>query len=272
MSGDGEPDPALLALQAQRRSVLDGVQESLALLRRRAGSADRTTLDAHAEHIRSMERRLEAMGTPPAICSLPDLDAVSDPENQAPLLVDLMIHAARCGLSRVINLQIGDLLTPWLGVDYATDRGHSLGHAAREVGPTGPNAHRRMQWEAEMENNRRWRMGVLERLLRGLEGTVIGDGTLLDRSLVLYSSEFSNAAVHSARDVPILVAGSAGGRFETGRFIEYNEETGRSYATRASTHNLYTSILQAFGVDIAHFGNEDAYVEGPLERFVPRAA
>lgn len=272
VSGDGEPDPALLALQAQRRSVLDGVQESFALLRRRAGSADRVTLDAHAEHIRSMERRLEGMGAPPAICTVPDLDAVMDPENQAPLLVDLMVHAARCGLSRVINLQIGDLLTPWLGAEFGTDLAHSLGHAAREVGPTGANAGRRMQWEAEIESNRRWRIGVLERLLRGLEETVIGDGTLLDRSLVLYSSEFSDAAVHSARDVPILVAGSAGGRFETGRFVEYNEETGRAYSTRASTHNLYTSILNAFDVDIAHFGNGDAYVEGALERFVPRTA
>jgi hypothetical protein len=227
-------------------------------------------LDAHAEHIRSMERRLDAMGAPAALCTTPDMDAHPDAETAAPLMVDLMIHAARCGLSRVINLQIGDLLTPWLGLDYDTVRGHSLGHAAREVGSTGPNAHRRAQWEAEMESNRRWRLETLERLLRGLEETTVGEGTLLDQSLVVYSSEFSNAATHSARDLPIITAGSAGGRFETGRFLEYNTESGTRYATQASTHNLWTSVLQAFGVAVDHFGNGDAYVEGPLERFVPR--
>lgn len=269
VSPDGGPDPELVALQARRKSVLDGVQESFAMLRRRAGQADRDTLDAHAEHIRSMERRLDALGTPSAACTLPDLDAHPDAETTGPLHVDLMVHAARCGLSRVFNLQIGDLLTPWLGTFYATERGHSLGHAGREVGPAGPNASRRADWEAEMETNRRWRIGVLAQLLEKLEATPVGDGTLLDNSLVVYSSEFSNAATHSARDLPILVAGSAGGRFEQGQFIDYNTESGTAYATRASTHNLWTSVLNAFGVPVDHFGNGDAYVEGPLEGFVP---
>ena len=120
-----------------------------------------------------------------------------------------------------------------------------------------------------MESNRRWRIGVLAQLLEKLEGTPVGDGTLLDNSLVVYSSEFSNAATHSARDLPILVAGSAGGRFEQGQFIDYNTESGTAYSTRASTHNLWTSVLNAFGVPVDHFGNGDAYVEGPLEGFVP---
>lgn len=269
VSPDGGPDPELLALQARQQSVLDGVQESFAMLRRRAGQADRHVLDAHAEHIRSIERRLDAMGAPSALCTVPDMDAHTDAQTTAPLHVDLLVHAARCGLSRVFNLQIGDLLTPWAGSYYPTERGHSLGHAAREVGPTGPNAHRRAEWEAEIESNRRWRIEVLAQLLQQLEETTVGDGTLLDKSLVVYSSEFSNAATHSARDLPILVAGSAGGRFEQGQFRDYNTESGTAYSTSASTHNLWTSVLNGFGVPVDHFGNDDAYVRGPLDGFAP---
>lgn len=264
--GEG-PDPAVLRARARRQSVLDGVLESFNLLRGRVSSYDRTLLDAHAEHLRSIERRLDSLdGIAGPMCTIPTIGSPSDRDAEmvGPLMIDLALHAGRCGLSRVITVQINDVITSWLPTPYGHDLAHSLGHAAREVGPTGEEASRRSDWETEILANRRWRFGLFARLLRGLEDVPAPMGTMLDHSLAMYTSEFSNAAVHSCRDVPFMLAGSLCGRLRTGRFLDYNTASGTSYDTTASTHNLYTTVLQQFGVEIEHFGNGDAYFDGAL--------
>ncbi|MEM9864909.1 MAG: hypothetical protein AAF938_25125, partial [Myxococcota bacterium] len=95
-----------------------------------------------------------------------------------------------------------------------------------------------------------------------------GDGTLLDSSLAVYSSEFSNAAAHSVVDLPILTAGSAGGTLPTGQSLAYEPEGGDEISN-ASTHNLYTSLLQAFGLDVEHFGDDSCSYRGVLRGYEP---
>ena len=90
---------------------------------------------------------------------------------------------------------------------------------------------------------------------------------MLDNSLMLYTSEFSNGSVHSENDMPLLLAGSAGGVFRTGRHINCNKSTAPfGYQSNTGTHNLYTSILNAFGFPDTHFGMDDPSLgfKGPL--------
>ncbi len=269
----GGPDPALVALRAQKKSVLDGVLDGFKLFRTQLGSADRVMLDAHAEHIRSMETQLATLGEVTASCTLPGMSPApsnyKDAEKVAPLMVDLIVHAMRCGLTNVATLQIGDLITNWLPTPWGDNIAHGLGHAARDVGPTGSKKARVNDFFGEILPNRQWRMTMFARLLDGLKNTPEGAGNMLDNSVVLFTSEFSTASVHSVRDVPVLLAGKAGGRWQTGRHINYNKHAASNpntlqYSTDASTHNVYTSILQAFGYPDAHFGNDAAYKKGPL--------
>jgi hypothetical protein len=44
-----------------------------------------------------------------------------------------------------------------------------------------------------------------------------GNGTLLDHSLVLATSESNYAKLHSIDSLPIMVAGSAGGKWKSGQ-------------------------------------------------------
>ena len=115
----------------------------------------------------------------------------------------------------------------------------------------------------------------MAKILEGLDDAnfMEGDATLLDNSLLLYTSEFSNGSKHSAWNVPVLLAGSAGGVIETGRFVTYNklaqnDPSTLEYQSDESIHNLFTSILQAFGETDAHFGDDRAYHEGPLPGLV----
>ncbi|UJR79341.1 DUF1552 domain-containing protein [Sandaracinus amylolyticus] len=268
VTGDGAPDPALLRRIRRRRSVLDGALDQLARFRSRVSASDRAAVDAHLEHLRALERELDALETPP-MCAPPDeIAEASRAEVIGPLHVRIIVAALRCGLTNVANLEIADIITPWVGgTDWGYEIGHSLHHYAREIGPEGPSAGQHDQWVSEMLANRRWRMSLVRQLIEGLDDPTFleGDRTLLDNSLVLCTSEFSNGAVHVAYNVPVLLAGSAGGYFRTGRNIDYDTAPGAlEYTSRESTHNLFTSILQAFGGDDAHFGSEHAVHQGPL--------
>lgn len=276
VSPSSKPDPELELLRKRKMSVLDGVLDGFSRFRKKVGTADGQLLDAHADHIRSMEKQLEALSAV-VECTLPDVS--SSPSNldsaaqkiAGPLLVDIILHSLRCGLTSVATLQIADIINPWLPNPYesAFEIGHSLHHAANDVGVNGPEANRFDDWIATIVPNRNWRMELLAQLIQGLKATPEGTGNMLDNSIVMYTSEFSTGSVHSVRDVPMLLAGRAGNRWTTGKHhyfnkLAKNDPTTTEYETDVSTHNVFTSVLNAFGYDDAHFGNDTAYKTGPL--------
>jgi hypothetical protein len=185
-------------------------------------------------------------------------------------MVDIILAALRCGLTQVATLELADIITNWLPQPYgpvAFDIGHSLHHVARDCGATGTESAKQQQWLDEMLINRQWCMGLFKQLLEGLDSVPEGDGTMLDNTVMLYTSEFSNGSYHSENDVPLLLAGSAGNYFRTGRHINCNKSTSAlGYQSNTGTHNLYTSILNAFGFNDTHFGLDDAKLgfKGPL--------
>ena len=58
--------------------------------------------------------------------------------------------------------------------------------------------------------------------------------------------------------MPILMAGSAGGYFKTGRFLTYQNR---------SHQDLLVSLLHAFGVEDEKFGDE-RFCTGPLSELI----
>jgi len=278
---DTGPSPEFLRQQARRRSVVDGVMEGFARFRNVVSTRDLHVIDAHLEHLRALERELADVDLP-AMCLPPDAPSTSRDTSQeiiGPLHVRIIVAALRCGLTNVANLEIADILTPWteagLRMDSGFGIGHSLGHYAREVGPTGENAGQLDDWLAEMLDNRRWRMSLVAQLLAGLDDPAFpeGDGTMLDNSLMLYTSEFSEPSGHISFNQPVLLAGSAGGYFRTGRHLDYNRAAAAdpdtlSYDSEQSIHNLFTSILQAFGGTDERFGSAHAPRTGSLPGLV----
>lgn len=273
------PDPAFVKLQQRRASILDGALASFARFKTRVSRADQQVVDAHLEHLRALERAIESAEMAP-VCAPPGEPGTGgNAQVIGPLHAQIIVAAIRCGLTNVANLEISDILTPWtpagLRVDSAYDIGHSLGHYAREVGETGESADELDDWLAEMRDNRRWRTELVRIILEGLDDPIFLENgrTILDNSVLLYTSEFSDPAGHMSVNTPVLLAGSGGGTFRTGRMIDYNTRAAADpstleYASDESLHNLYTSILHAMGGTDAHFGSDHASHEGPLPGLV----
>jgi hypothetical protein len=81
-----------------------------------------------------------------------------------------------------------------------------------------------------------------------LNGIQDGDGTLLDHSMVLYGSGISDGNRHRHEDLPIILAGSAGGKIETGRLV-------RPSGNEVPMGNLFLSMLDLMGTPVDSIGD-----------------
>ena len=93
---------------------------------------------------------------------------------------------------------------------------------------------------------------LLTYFLEKMQATADGDGSLLDHSLILYGGGMGNGNLHRHTDIPCLLAGKLGGKFETGRHLRYAENTPMT--------NLLLTILDKAGAPIEKLGDST----GPL--------
>jgi hypothetical protein len=87
-------------------------------------------------------------------------------------------------------------------------------------------------------------------LLDGLSNTPLGAGTLLDQSVVVWISETGQGSDHLGRYIPVVIAGSGGGRLDTGRFIEI-----KPHAPPPGTFIDIDSIVRTQGDLLAALGS-----------------
>jgi hypothetical protein len=72
-------------------------------------------------------------------------------------------------------------------------------------------------------------------------------GNMLDNCMIVYGSGISDGNRHNNENLPILLAGRAGGTIQPGRHIRYSQETPMS--------NLFVSMLNRVGARTDWFGD-----------------
>jgi hypothetical protein len=93
-----------------------------------------------------------------------------------------------------------------------------------------------------------WYVQQLAMFLQKLDATKDVDGnSILHNSMIVYGSGNADGNRHSHTNLPIILAGSGGGTFRTGRYLK-TEDT--------PSTNLYLSMAQRMGVQkLTHFGD-----------------
>jgi hypothetical protein len=74
-----------------------------------------------------------------------------------------------------------------------------------------------------------------------------GEGTLLDRSMIVYGSAIADGNRHDHHNLPILLAGRGNGTITADRHIVYPKET--------PLNNLFLSLLDRMNVQIDRLGD-----------------
>jgi hypothetical protein len=130
-------------------------------------------------------------------------------------------------------------------VDGVTGAHHSLSHHENK-----PDNMRQYQ----LIN--KWHIEQYGYLLRKLRDMKEGDSNVLDNSMILLGAGFRDGNKHDPHNLPVILAGKAGGRLASGQHLSYEKDTLLS--------NLYVSMLDAFGAPVERFADSTGRLPGVL--------
>jgi hypothetical protein len=243
---DAGLDPSTRARRLlYRRSILDLVSDRSRVLQRDLGASDRRKVDEYLDSIREIERRIQMAeedmrDLPPGI-EKPTGVPVEYPE-YARLMFDLQLIAFQADLTRVTTMMMGregSMRTyPEIGVP---DPHHPLTHHRNNP-----------EWIERVTKVNVLHMELFAGFIKKLKETPDGDGTLLDRTIVVYGSGIADGDRHTHEDLPVLLVGRGGG-FASGRHIAYPKDTPMT--------NLYLTLLDRFGVRPEAVGDSTGRIE-----------
>jgi hypothetical protein len=240
---------------ARRQSVLDVVAEDYEKLRGRLGGEDREKLHNHLLSIEAIRVRLDkAVVGFEGACQPLDLGKALDVhkiENMpfiGGLQMDLLAMALACDITRVATLMWTNSTSSAVlsFIDPAiTDGHHEIAHKGDED-------------TVKVHHNtliNTWYASQLAGLIDRLKAIPEGDGTVFDNTVILWTNEQSRGNNHDRHNLPYVIAGSAGGFFHTGRYVEFPSDTAHNH--------LLVSLLHSMDIDADEFGNS-IYGTGPL--------
>lgn len=245
--GDGDALDANSRLTQARRqtSILDFVRDDTARLAGQLGAEDKRKLDEYLEATRDIERRIQKASSAPAEDPRGGLErpaGIPDTFDQhVRMMIDLQVLAMQADLTRVGSFMIGREISnrtyPEIGVP---DSHHMLSHH-------GDNPEKK----AKLARINRYHMEYFAYFLDRMQAVRDGEGSLLDRTLVLRGSAFGDPNVHDHMDLPVLVAG---GLVQGDAHVRVEAGTTMS--------NLLLAALHALNVPASSFGDSTGALSG----------
>src|SRR5437764_10177678 len=103
-------------------------------------------------------------------------------------------------------------------------------------------------------------MKTLHDFLAKMKETKEGGASLLDRTMVFFSSNLGDASTHGVKNLPVLLAG---GGFKHGQHLAFPEpKDTMKDPPLPPLSNLYLSMLQRLGVETDKFGSSTGTLAG----------
>ncbi len=250
--------------RALRTSVLDHVYDEAETLQLELGSADRIKLDQYLTSVRELEMRIANLGNAGGSCAVPakPSETASSPyQDRVSVTLELAALAFECDVTRVISFMFGrgnSMQDYAFLFDGQSTPHHKTSHHANDT-----------KLQAKLKEISRWEVDQVATFLKRLDQTQEDAGkTILDNSLAYFNSEISDGNWHFKYDMPVLLAGGAGGKLKVdGTHYMYTKmnfprpllgPSGGPHGIK-----LFVSIMNAFGIPDQTFGDQSA--TGPIE-------
>ena len=242
------------AQRRQDRSILDEVMEDAKDLHHRIASSDRKKLDDYLESIRDVEKRLERASTDQRLegwrpsLTAPDMNRPADslpqdiPEHMK-LMLDLIVLAFRMDKTRIVTCMLNNDLSQ---MNFGFLEGVQ-GSLHLDLTHNGRDPKR----EAMYLKTNQFHVQQFAYLLGQLKEIDEGGQSLLDNSMLLCCSNLFDGDRHQADQMPMLLAGRAGGTLQAGRILDYLD---RGDDNRRAC-SLYLSMMDRMGVSVPQFGD-----------------
>lgn len=239
---------------AEKRSILDDLADESAALNKKLGAKDKQKLDEYLSSVRQTEKQVERMQSwvdvPKPEVKDTGLQLASQPMNghDRPMWLDVMLELSYLAfvtdLTRVITFE-------WSreagGYGGGGENHHELSHHGGDASM--------LKKLGEID---RFHLSRLGRFLGLTKSTAEGDGTVLDRTMVVFGSGMNSGAGgdHSPKNLPLLVAGGHKLGLKLGRHLAHDP------AKHPPMSNVLLTVVQKMGVESAKFADATGTLSG----------
>jgi hypothetical protein len=245
-------------------SILDLVMEDASELKRNLGRVDQDKVSEYLESIRSVEKRIsndanrekfagnitpdirkELVRVNTRIDEYVEMYGGVDVTEKTRLMMDIMTLAFWSDASRVTSFMFGNSVSNrnFSFLEGVKGNHHSISHHMDEP----------LLLE-EYTKITTWHVAQYAYFLENLKKIKEGDKTLLDNSMVMFTSDLRDGNKHSPRNLPIVLAGGGGGKLKLGQNLAFEKETPLA--------NLYLTMLQTLGINQESFGDSTGTLSG----------
>lgn len=237
MFGAGTPKERAKNLQIrqqQKRSILDFIQSDMRSLSREVSGRDREKIDEYFTGVREIEQRIQMAEKSRAGRAIPDVDAPDEGipgsyKDYIQLMFDMLLLAFQSDTTRVATFMIaGDGNNRDFSEIGVNDGHHNLSHHGN-----------RQDWIQKVAIIDHFYVSQLAYFLERMAQTKDIDGnSLLHNSQIVYGCGNGDGNRHTHSNLPIILAGHAGGSLSPGRYTRYNDEP---------VTNLFLSMIDRVG-------------------------
>lgn len=231
---------------AQRKSILDFADGQGTRLSAKLGAQDKQRLSDYLDSIREVERRIEMNGGLPDACvepPAPAMDAGFEDHNQ--LMLDMIFLAFQCDLTPVstfmMDFEFSDRL---VSIPNVTSGHHTVSHHEGD--------------QAKIDQLRAygaWYATRFAAFVQRMKDAVDLNGQpMLDNSILMLCSGLNDGNAHARLDVPVVLAGRAGGLIEPGRAIDADRPL-------ADLHRTIMTVMGCDGAEVDEFGDTTGVID-----------
>jgi len=228
------------------RSVMDVIGDEAKSLTRELGKGDQSKLDAWFTSVRDLEKRLQANeawvhAPKPKINAKPPKIDRNNTISVERAMLEITSLALQTDSTRFVTLHMpgNAKLKDLEGVNEGY---HGLSHHGRD--------------EDKLEQLAIVEQAVIKEwadFIRNLSASQQADGTLLDETMTILTSNLGNASSHENKNMPVLFAG---GKFKHGRHLAFDQKNNYPLP------NLYLSALHQLGLDDETFATSSGEMTG----------
>jgi len=203
----------------------------------------RDRLDSVAGHLRKFAPKVDERYTKPEFET-----------DWHDVLLDLGISALTSGITNTLTIGSGrgEIFGAWKGLGIE-QQGHNLGHMSQPGNPI---------WTKIRQYNSR----MLVRIMEALESVPEGSGTMMDNTVIVYTSNNADKQHTSGTNWPVMLLGNFDGSFKTGCLTQLDG--------KRPINALYTSLLRAAGQNCDRFNMSEQLAKkfdtgtGPLKEIL----
>lgn len=208
--------------------------------------------------LQSMSERIRK--NTPALSKAVMMDSYNTLEQQT-AFADILVAAMRAGLANVVTFTLDDLGTVYSGLYDFDVMLHDVGHNKETKGVPALDVRKKTQAH---------HVKLIDTIVQQLKNTPEGKGSMFDNTVILYMPENGETHHSIGTEVPFVIIAGDNARINAlGRYVRLPNYNDKGHKTLG---NFYTSLLNAHGNPIKHYGDLDVGLKieqtGPIPQLM----